>query len=71
MSPVRLPDALGRMTPHRKSLVLLALRRREVTRAHVLARYRLTEEELLSWEVRFARHGQPGLSVHRLQALGR
>lgn len=68
-APIRLPDPRQRLTPARKELILTALRRGEIQRAQVLARYRLTEEELDGWQRRFAQHGQPGLSVSKLQEL--
>lgn len=70
-APIRLPDPRGRMTPERKQLVVIAIRRGEITRQQALSRYRLSDQELRSWIDRHARHGLAGLSVNRLQELGR
>lgn len=70
-APIRLPSPRQRMSAGRKELVVLALRRGQVTRSWVLAHYALTEEELAAWERGFAVAGREGLKTTKLQEIGR
>jgi hypothetical protein len=51
----------ARWVAKRKAAVVLAVRREAITRKHARERYRLSPEELASWEAAFARYGTAGL----------
>ena len=57
-----------RWSSRRKAAIIVALRTGTITREEACRRYRLSEEELASWEAAFDRSGIPGLLVTRLQS---
>ena len=61
--------AAPRWSHLRKMGLLIDLRRGRVLREVALREYGLTEEELASWERRFARWGAAGLKQTQIQAL--
>lgn len=61
----------GRWTPTRKAAVVSLIRRGDLSEAQALERYCLSPEELASWRARDAAHGTDGLSVTKLQEVGR
>lgn len=60
------PDTV-RWVARRKAEVVAAIHGNLITRAEACRRYRLSEEELLSWEHAAACAGVPGLRVTRVQ----
>ena len=56
-----------RWVPRRKAAIVLATRAGVIARETVCQRYRISPEELDSWEAAFDRHGLAGLRVTRLQ----
>jgi hypothetical protein len=58
-----------RWTFPRKAAVVIAVADGVLTRAQACRWYKLTEDELLSWEEAFEAHGLPGLRATRLQQL--
>lgn len=59
MSPF---DPITHWTPRRKESLLLAIRHASPTqRTAILSGHGLTEEEVASWDRRFAQHGRRGL----------
>ena len=64
----RLPNpGTSRWTVRRKAEVVAAVRGGLLTFDGACARYRLTMEELISWQRAVGRSGMPGLRVTRLQ----
>jgi len=61
-SPKALPDADTGWGSRKKEAVILAIRRGVIRREAACARYRLSSEELVAWEVAFDRGGQRELS---------
>ncbi len=61
------PPDVKRWTFRRKAAVVTAVADGVLTREQACRRYKLTEDELLSWEEAFEAHGLPGLRVTRLQ----
>jgi hypothetical protein len=61
------PVDVKRWTFRRKAAVVIAVAAGLLTRAQACRRYKLTEDELLSWEEAFEAHGLPGLLSTRLQ----
>jgi hypothetical protein len=62
------PVDVKRWTIRRKAAVVIAVAAGLLTRAQACRCYKLTEDELLSWEEAFGAHGLPGLrATHRLQ----
>ena len=61
------PVDVKRWTFRRKAAVVTAVAADLLTRAQACHRYKLTEEELLSWEEAFEAHGLPGLRATHLQ----
>jgi hypothetical protein len=47
--------------------MVLAVRRRLITREHACERYCVSPEEFLSWERSIAKHGMRGLQATRSQ----
>lgn len=62
-------DPVTRWSPGRKFEVIRQLHAGEITRAHVMARHRLSAEELDSWVDGYRRHGMCGLKATQLQAV--
>ena len=62
------PPNTTRWVVRRKAAVLAAVRSGAITIEEACRRYRLTEEEFLSWQRAFDAHGLPGLRATRLQA---
>jgi len=74
VSPGRTPQVddlpfknIRRWVPRRKAAVVAAVRDSQITMAEALHRYQLTEEEFLSWQRAFDRHGIRGLQATRIQ----
>jgi Protein of unknown function (DUF1153) len=61
------PVDVKRWTFRRKAAVVTAVADGVLTRGQACLCYKLTEDELLSWEAAFAAHGLPGLRATRLQ----
>jgi hypothetical protein len=61
------PVDVKRRTFRRKVAVVIAVAAGLLTREQACRRYKLTEDELLSWEEAFEAHGLPGLRSTRLQ----
>lgn len=61
----------GRWTPTRKAAVIGLISRGDLTEAQALERFSLSAEELAGWRARDAAHGTAGLSVTKLQEVGR
>jgi hypothetical protein len=61
------PVDVKRWTIRRKAAVVTAVADGVLTREQARRRYKLTEEEFLSWEEAFAAHGLLGLRSTRLQ----
>jgi hypothetical protein len=59
----------GRWTPGRKACLLELIRRGVLTPDQARARYRISADELASWQRRVGAHGQAGLSIRHLQEL--
>ncbi len=55
------PANIKRWTILRKAAVVLAVRRSLIAREDACARYRISAEELLSWELSIDKHGTRGL----------
>ena len=66
---VDLPDPQGRMTPIRKSEIVRAMRAGQASRAWLLTRYGLSEDELRAWERDFDAGGVKALTLDHLQAM--
>jgi hypothetical protein len=64
--PLPPPDT-KRWIPRRKAAVVTAVHTGAISIAEACARYRLSEEEFLTWERRIEAHGVPGLRITRLQ----
>ncbi|MBI2618158.1 DUF1153 domain-containing protein [Candidatus Kaiserbacteria bacterium] len=62
-----LPRSDGRWTPNRKVIVILALKIGLLSPSEALARYGFSSEELLTWQRRFAMHGEDGLKTTRIK----
>jgi hypothetical protein len=60
-----------RWNPRCKSIVVERIHNGELTREEAMRRFALSTEELDGWIDRRARHGIDGLSVTRLQEVGR
>ena len=61
------PPETKRWTSRRKAAILIAVRAGILTREEACQRYLISQEELVRWEVAFARAGIPGLRVTTLQ----
>jgi hypothetical protein len=61
------PVDVKRWTIRRKAAVVTAVADGVLTREQACRRYKLAEDELLSWEEAFAAHGLPGLRATRIQ----
>jgi Protein of unknown function (DUF1153) len=61
------PPDIKRWTSRRKVAVLTAVSVGVLTREEACRRYRLSEEEFLSWQQAFEAHGLRGLRSTRLQ----
>ena len=66
-SHLRLPLPHERLTPQRKSTIVLAVQRGEITRVQAIKRYALSHEELTAWERDFDAHGTLGLCLASLR----
>lgn len=64
-------DDAGRWTSGRKDALLELIRRGDLTDDEACARYSISPEELASWKVRVKAHGRRGLSITKLQEIGR
>jgi len=62
-----LPRTSGRWTPADKELVVIAVRRGQMTVADACERFDLSADEFAAWDRRFRRHGRRGLAVRMLQ----
>ena len=62
------PDNTKRWVARRKAAVVAAVRCGEITLEQACHRYRLSEEELRSWERAYDIHGLAGLRATRCQA---
>lgn len=62
---------ITRWTPSKKAALVEAIRRREILPASAMRDHGISEEELESWLRRHDRFGVAGLSVRRLQEVGR
>lgn len=60
-----------RWTPQRKAAVVTAVSVGELTFDAVQTLYGVTRDEIVHWADRLHRFGLGGLSVHKLQAVGR
>ncbi len=60
------PSDEKRWTARRKAAVVIAVRDGRIAREEACRRYRLSREELLTWEEAFKKYGNPGLYVERL-----
>jgi hypothetical protein len=60
------PADTVRWSASRKAVIVAALRAGLLSIEDASARYRLSREELLSWQTSVARHGLPGLRINRL-----
>lgn len=67
LSAVETVSGSGRWTPHRKSSLVRAVKRREITVAEAEARYGVTAQALAIWTDRLERLGSSGLRQTRLQ----
>jgi Protein of unknown function (DUF1153) len=66
---IELPPAdTKRWSPSRKAAVVEAARAGLATRQEICARYMMSDEELVAWELAYDRNGVPGLRTTRLQA---
>jgi len=71
--PSRSTPAAGpnvRWSPQRKAQVVREVRCGAVAYDDALAEHELSCDELDGWITRFRKHGEPGLSVTRLQEIG-
>ncbi len=57
----------SRWIPRRKAAVVAAVRNGRITMEAARSLYRLSEEELRSWDRAFQLHGVPGLRATRIQ----
>jgi hypothetical protein len=57
----------SRWIPRRKAAVVAAVRNGRITMEAARNLYRLSEEELRSWDRAFQLHGVPGLRATRIQ----
>ncbi len=57
----------SRWMPRRKAAVVAAVRSGRITMEAARSLYRLSEEELRSWDRAFQLHGVPGLRATRIQ----
>jgi len=57
------PHDTARWVANRKAEIVMAIRDRAISRKHACERYRLSLEELASWEEAFEQHGIAGLRV--------
>jgi hypothetical protein len=55
------PHDTVRWVANRKAAIVMAIRDRAISRKHACERYRLSLEELASWEAAFEKHGTAGL----------
>lgn len=55
------PSDTARWVASRKAAVVIAVRHRAISRKHAGERYRLSPEELASWEAAFEQYGTAGL----------
>lgn len=62
------PADTKRWSPSRKAAVIAAARAGVITREEACARYMMSAEELMGWELAFDQNGIPGLRTTRLQA---
>jgi Protein of unknown function (DUF1153) len=65
------PINTQRWSPHRKALVVNAVRNGAISSEEARNRYQLSAEELLAWQQAMETHGIGGLFVSRLQAYPR
>jgi hypothetical protein len=56
-----------RWVPRRKAAIVDAVRQGDISLEEVCRRYKLSVEELLSWQRAIDTHGVPGLRVTRVQ----
>jgi hypothetical protein len=59
--------ASGRWTAGRKTALVLLISSGQITQATAMERFGVTGDELDAWQRRYARHGERGLQVTRLQ----
>jgi hypothetical protein len=62
-----LPLVNAHWTPRRKAALIAAVSRGEITLEEASNRYRLTQEEFISWVAAIENYGEPGLRVTRTQ----
>lgn len=62
-----LPPVNERWTTRRKAVVVVAVRRGQVSLDEVCRRYMLSVDEFMAWERDFDRYGVPGLRTTRYQ----
>jgi transposase-like protein len=67
MSPLDQIGPGSRWTASRKELVVMAVRRGQITAAEACERFDLSADEFAAWDRRFRRHGRRGLAVRMLQ----
>lgn len=58
-----------RWSPGRKSALVRKVSRGDLTLDQALEDHAITPEEFASWQERYAKHGEAGLKVTRLQVL--
>jgi Protein of unknown function (DUF1153) len=61
------PADTKRWSPSRKAAVVAAARAGLISREEICARYMMSDEELVAWELAFDQNGVPGLRTTRLQ----
>lgn len=71
MAEAKAAQRSGRWTPSRKAAVLSLIHQGAITQADACEQFDLSAEELGSWQRRAKSHGTAGLSVTRLQMIGR
>ena len=55
------PPNVGRWTTRRKAAIVTSVANGVLSQSEASRRYKLSEEELLSWQQRYAAYGLPGL----------
>ena len=61
------PVGLKRWSPHRKALLIAAVKSRLLTIESACEMYGLTEEEIRSWQTQLEKFGPQGLLITKIQ----